>query len=241
MSKDENSEISDEAFNESSLVDIHSSSLNKRLADMRVSILAHTLKLPPNPSLSPVEFIMAVLEELRHPDSHMPQSGFRTLLRSSSERWKLALKNSIGVPSHLEMNKNKPMNSSTDMDGLVSEDALVSLLAAAMTRPNNQYQILVQDCLEDEQEQEEENKSKNKIEPGYSLSVSEDIIDYNDGKCWVEARLRHPTNGQLYAILGWSLKRNDDGAWVIDWLDWQDFRDEFRPGYGREEWMRICG
>ena len=140
--KDENNEISDEAFNESSLVDIHSSSLNKRLADMRVSILAHTLKLPPNPSLSPVEFIMAVLEELRHPDSLMSQSGYRTLLRSSSERWKLALKNSIGVPSHLEMNKNKPMNSSTCMDGLVTEDALVSSLAAAMTRPKNQYQIL---------------------------------------------------------------------------------------------------
>jgi len=239
MCKDENNEISDEAFNESSLVDIHSSSLNKRLADMRVSILAHTLKLPPNPSLSPVEFIMAVLEELRHPDSLMSQSGYRTLLRSSSERWKLALKNSIGVPSHLEMNKNKPMNSSTCMDGLVTEDALVSSLAAAMTRPKNQYQILVQDFLEDEQE--EENTSKHKIEPGYSLSVSEDIIDYNDGKCWVEAQLRHPTNGQLYAILGWSLKRNNEGAWVIDWLDWQDFRDEFRPGHGREEWMRICG
>lgn len=239
MSKDENSEIRDEASNESSLVDIHSSSLNKRLAEMRVSILAHTLKLPPNPSLSPVEFIIAVLEELRHPDSHMPQSGFRTLLRSSSERWKLALKKSIGVPSHLEMNRNDPMNSSTSTDGLVSEDALVSSLAAAMTRPNNQYKILVQDCLEDEQG--EEKKGKNKVETGYSLSVSEDIIDYNDGKCWVQAQLRHPTNGQLYAILGWSLKRNTEGAWLIDWLDWQDFRDEFRPGYGREEWMRICG
>ena len=32
-----------------------------------------------------------------------------------------------------------------------------------------------------------------------------------------------------------------DGSWLVDGIDWQDFRDRYRPGIGREEWMRICG
>ena len=36
-------------------------------------------------------------------------------------------------------------------------------------------------------------------------------------------------------------RREDDGAWLIDGIDWQDFRDDYRPGIGREEWERICG
>ena len=34
---------------------------------------------------------------------------------------------------------------------------------------------------------------------------------------------------------------NTDDCWLLDGIDWQDFRDEFRPGLGREEWERICG
>ena len=66
-------------------------------------------------------------------------------------------------------------------------------------------------------------------------------MDYLDGKCWLEAQLRDPASGRLLVILGWSLVQNDRREWLIDRIDWQDFRDEFRPGIGREEWMRICG
>jgi hypothetical protein len=36
-------------------------------------------------------------------------------------------------------------------------------------------------------------------------------------------------------------RQEDDGAWLIDGIDWQDFWDEYRPGIGREELERICG
>ncbi len=42
--------------------------------------------------------------------------------------------------------------------------------------------------------------------------------------------------------LGWELtKREADGCWVTSAWHWHDFRDEFRPGLGQEEWPRICG
>jgi len=78
------------------------------------------------------------------------------------------------------------------------------------------------------------------MQPNQSLHSR--ILDYLDGKCWLEAQLRDPkTAGKLWAMLGWSLIQNDQKAWLIDCIDWQDFRDDFRPGIGREEWMRNCG
>ena len=79
--------------------------------------------------------------------------------------------------------------------------------------------------------------------------------------CWVESRLRSPNDNELLAVVGWNLQRrqivykdqdnskgdnirnaNDSiSYWLLDDLQWQDFRDEFRPGIGREEWTRICG
>ena len=42
--------------------------------------------------------------------------------------------------------------------------------------------------------------------------------------------------------LGWELSRREaDGCWVTRAWHWHDFRDEFRPGLGQEEWPRICG
>jgi hypothetical protein len=76
-----------------------------------------------------------------------------------------------------------------------------------------------------------------------------DPVDYYDGTCWVESRLRS-RGGELLVVVGWSLqqerlwKEDDDGSmvvWLLDNIDWQDFRDEYRPGIGREEWERICG
>ena len=100
----------------------------------------------------------------------------------------------------------------------------------------------------------------------YRITFPSDAVDFNDGTCWIECRLLDPTSGALMVVMGWQLKRqiannldvysrmeesnnsnveNDDeinnGVWFIDGLDWQDFRDMYRPGIGREEWMRICG
>ena len=81
----------------------------------------------------------------------------------------------------------------------------------------------------------------------------DETIDF----CFIESRLRSPKDDSLMVVVGWALKRrrrrrpgysnnldtNDDlnSNWLLDGIDWQDFRDEFRPGIGREEWERICG
>ena len=94
----------------------------------------------------------------------------------------------------------------------------------------------------------------------------DDNSDDDDNKvildhCWIESRLRSPEDDQLLVVVGWSLQKqhlgdtNNDKAngfsassasslspcWLLDGIDWQDFRDDFRPGIGREEWERICG
>jgi len=320
---------SDSNFNDNgNLVDGDSAVLNRRLHTMRAKLLEEQIKLPPNPDLSPTEFVTAILHNLQYPDSHLPQSGFRTLVRSSSHRWKRALAKSIGAPvsydsaqvndndndnagngngngngndndndndnDNADKNKQRrniqPTRRSTSKSHVtritiaisVPEDTLVSALATAITRPNNQFQILVQDLDWDNHHYDhtvsspahtdEHEHGHDGAMSSYALIFPGDIIDYNDGKCWLEAQLRHPKTGKLLAITGWSLIRSDGddvnghpqkpteqdreddhdhdhedgshdrhGAWLLDWLDWQDFRDEFRPGFGREEWMRICG
>ena len=69
-----------------------------------------------------------------------------------------------------------------------------------------------------------------------------DTLDYYDGTAWLECRLRDEKSDTLFVVLGWSFKQREcDGAWLINGIDWQDFRETFRPGIGREEWERICG
>lgn len=69
----------------------------------------------------------------------------------------------------------------------------------------------------------------------YEIEFSHDTLDYYDGTSWLECRLRDGKSDALLAVLGWSMKLREDG------IDWQDFRDEYRPGIGRDEWERICG
>jgi len=210
---DEEEEDGGEPINNDTLVDKNASQLQQRLYLMRAEIYSQQTHLPPNSNLNPIEFITAILGQLHQPTT--PQSGYRTLIRSCSDEWKGELRKSIGVPN--------------DMD--ISEETFVNALGEAIARPRNQYEILVQ---------EEEDGSGS---PVYVLYFPGEVVDYqdSDGMCWVETQLRSPIGGTLFAILGWSLVTNDNGAWMVDKLDWQDFRDEFRPGIGREEWMRICG
>ena len=104
-----------------------------------------------------------------------------------------------------------------------------------MGRPHNQFAILVGEGED------------------YVLDFSAtDPLDFGDGTCWVECRLRDKYSGKLLVITGWDLicqqQRQrvgnagnfNDGSnevWMVDWIYWQDFRDEFRPGIGREEWL----
>jgi len=253
----------------SSIVDMAIPILNNRLHQLRKQILENQIQKPPNPLLDPVQTISSILNELQQQpltnkatDSHgnsshddydntrtknqnymsfLPDSGYRTLIRASTNTWKSALRKSIGAPEN------------------VTEEQFVSALQTAMSRPNNQYQILVSDSDidvnvettsshgDDDDDNDNDNtivntKNKDKHKEKYHLYFPGDIFEYDEGKAWVESQLRHPKTGKLLAILGWSLiQREQDNAWIVDWIDWQDFRDEFRPGIGREEWDRICG
>jgi len=186
--KDETSFPSPISNNANSMVDQNSFQLQQRLNQMRVEIYSQQIHLPPNPNLNPTQFITVILEQLQNPN--MPLSGYRTLIRSSSDEWKNQLRLSIGVPNDAE----------------ISEETFVITLGEAISRPKNQYEILVQD------------NGDGSGAPVYALYFPADVVDYEDGKCWVESRLRHPESGILFAILGWSLVMDENDAWLVDTL-----------------------
>lgn len=97
-------------------------------------------------------------------------------------------------------------------------------LETSLSRPNNQFAILM--GVEDQ---------------NYVATFPTDPLEFED-TCWVECRLRSYDTDELLVATGWSLeKRAVDNAWIISSIDWQDFRKQYRPGIGREEWERICG
>jgi len=97
-------------------------------------------------------------------------------------------------------------------------------LGASIERPGNQFTILV--------------GGGEGIR--YVIDFPQETLDYYDGSAWLECRLRDDRTDALLAVLGWPMRRREgDGAWLIDGIAWQDFRDDYRPGIGREEWERI--
>jgi hypothetical protein len=175
---------------------------------------------PPNPLLSPTELVSALLDALRQPQTQ--RSGVVALLETSTNAWRQTLAQSVGAPTVPEMATN---------------DQVAPPLEIALGRHGNQFAILL--GVED---------------AGYTIDFPTDTLDYGDGTCWVECRLRarartesesesdDDDTDELLVVMGWSLhQRGSDGAWLVDGLDWQDFREAYRPGIGREEWERICG
>lgn len=103
-------------------------------------------------------------------------------------------------------------------------EQIAPTLQAALEREDNQFAILMQ----------QEKKAV--------WHFPSDALDFQDGTSWVESRLRTSSKDELWVAAGWSLEqRPSDGAWLLDGVNWQDFREDFRPGIGREEWERICG
>ena len=218
-----------------SMVDQNKFLLSQRLISLRAQILEEEMtQRPPNPNLEAVDFVKALLSSLMHTDHPLPDSGYRVLIRCSAPRWREAMRKSIGAPVG------------------ANEELMVSALSRSIPRPNNQFGILVDsgdwkeghndDVVVDDDECFDGDSNGSVVYGSYKLTFPRDVLDWEDGTCWLESQLRDPTSGELFAILGWNLiKREEDGAWIVEWLDWQDFRDAFRPGIGREEWIRICG
>jgi hypothetical protein len=181
--------------------------LSDRLQEMRVNMMEEDLLRPPNPDLSPQEFVLELLRALWENSEPMPDSGFRVLLRTSTEDWRSILYQSVGAPASAD------------------QEVVASALGEAMGRPKNQFAILVAEAEK------------------YVSTFPSEPLNYADvdGTCWVECRLRESVTNELLVVIGWQLEQRSDGAWLVDGIDWQDFRDKFRPGIGREEWVRICG
>lgn len=192
--------------------DEFSDELFERVGEIRSRLLdLEKHKYTPNPNTSPYEVVRLALNALRNPDDPLPDSGYKYLLKLSTDKWRKSLLSCIGATS-----------SKATKDQVV----IASALEKALSRPQNQYAILVN---------EEDGND-------YFIHFPSDIVDLEDGKCWLECHLLHPRDGSLLVITGWEMeRRGSDGAWLVDSVDWQDFRDSFRPGIGREEWMRVCG
>jgi len=186
--------------------------LLKRVKEMRTDVIDHEMEYHyPNANISPCEVLRIILNALRDSDEPYPNSGYKTLLRFCTPAWKKLVLQSIGAPT-----------SENDENMIIT-----TALGDAISRPNNQYGILVN---------EEEGSSD------YDIYFPSDIVDYDDGRCWLECHILNPIDNSLMIILGWDLeRRKEDYAWLVNGLDWQDFRDAYRPGIGREEWTRVYG
>ncbi len=204
---------------------------------------------PPNPLLEePVDFVQALLVALQERKKYGAWNGALCLLRSSTPSWRKLLLKSVGAP--------------TD----ATNDQVAPTLQTALERSNNQFAILTMNLDEETTDHSDFTTTIGSIQkcwdfPSDPVLYEEEENDDENDYCWIESRLRSPKDNELLAVVGWSLKRRritqkqqsensndfrDDAydsnmCWLLDGIDWQDFRDEFRPGIGREEWERICG
>lgn len=93
---------------------------------------------------------------------------------------------------------------------MASEEVVASAVGEALQRPKNQYAILTGDAEH------------------YVCQFPGDVLDYGDGTCFVECRLRDFEDDTLLIVMGWELQqRESDGAWLVARIDWQDFRGKF--------------
>lgn len=187
--------------------------LHQRIKNLKLKIMEDDLTRPPNAKLDPMEFVEAIINALLHNEDPLPDSGFKLLLQCSTEDWISKLYKSIGAPKTANI------------------DVVASALGTAISRPHNQFAILVGD-------EEENNKYGERYD--FNISFPNSPLDYYDGTAWVQCALRDKKDNSLLVMTGWSLEKRNDGAWLIDSIDWQDFRDEYRPGIGREEWDSLC-
>lgn len=211
----------------------------KRRRNELYSKLSHerTLHPPSNSShfQNPQNVITSLLHSLLTPHSPVPYFGYEILYQSSTVHWKDVLRKSVGAPI------------GTD------EELIYRALGGSMEREGNQFGLLVglgtdtdddvvatEDYATIDSAMVESNSKEGRY---YTIEFPFDTLDYYDGTAWLECRLRHAQSDALLAVLGWSMKRGgeDESCWLVDGIDWQDFRERHRPGIGREEWERICG
>jgi hypothetical protein len=195
--------------------------LQYRLNELRRQTLEEEFALS-NVSDNPIAFVETCLRRLQCNDDPRPDSGIRYLLRMSTKSWRQKILQSVGAPwSSLDSHP----------------EVVVAAVSAAMAQPDNQYALLL---LSASEEEEGEGGAYRAVFPSEPL-VFQDDDDALGRTAWVECQLRHPVTDALLVAMGWQLREEEDASWRMERIDWQDFREPFRPGVGREEWMRICG
>ena len=71
----------------------------------------------------------------------------------------------------------------------------------------------------------------------YTADLDDDVLVLDD-EAFLRVRLEDESDAHV--TLGWEL-RLQRGCWLTSRWHWHDFRPEFHPGIGEEEWTRICG
>ena len=217
---------------------------------------------PPNPLLEePVDFVQAILVAMQERKKNGAWNGALCLLRSSTPSWRKLLLKSVGAPPDATNDQVAP-TLQTALERSNNQFAILTMNLDEETTDENDFITTIgsiQNCWDFPSDpvlyKEEDDDDKHEFSD--EKTKGNGIIDY----CWIESRLRSPKDNELLAVVGWSLKRrriiqkqeseksgdfegdtNDyNMCWLLDGIDWQDFRDDFRPGIGREEWERICG
>lgn len=185
--------------------------LAHRIRGVQREVLEEEWRRPPNADCSPEELVTEILTALWSSDDPLPDSGYLLLLRTATKQWRKQILKSIGAPTA----------------GEVDWQRVSSALGAAIARPRNQFGLLVAGDEDDEEEMP------------YLLDFPFEPLDYEDGTAWLECQMRDKRTNELLVVTGWSLKRREDGPWLVDSITWHDLRDEFRPGVGQKEWMRV--
>jgi hypothetical protein len=208
----------------------------------------------PNSNLSCIQFIELCLHCLLYNDVPYPDAGIRFLLRISTPIWKQQIYQSIGYHNNnygsisSNINTRRQSSSYSTISTPVQDiDMIVSTISNTITQPNNQFGILVGEG--------ERYRITFPIEPLEYEIYNKNNDESSNGllpatTTYVECQLRDYTTNQLLVMMGWQLQKDNNenhnfgslsSSYMIDRVDWQDFREHFRPGIGREEWMRICG
>ena len=198
---------------------------------------------------TPNEFVTQILRELRYPKlypNHL--SGVTMLLQSSTHAWRQTLYKSVGCNVDPPKLGGEDHNTST-----VDETRIAQSLLSALSNINSQFGILVGVANDKEfvldfptepveyEDFVDSSSSSDESEEDSSSSSACSSPSSSSSSCWLECRVRDKFTDELLIVMGWTLVKKEKSSWSIDSLDWQDFRDDFRPGIGREEWERICG
>jgi hypothetical protein len=193
-------------------------------------------KLPPHPSLDPKEVVELTLNELRNapyydfdPLKPTCHPGVEMLWQTSTWNWQQTMAAAVGCGGSSSGTNTSSNNGEDDNLAIptCTQKSIVSALGRLFARPGQQFAILVG----------QENAN-------YWIDFPTDVLHWSDEECWLECRLRDAETNDLLVVLGWTLKMREcagQSCWLVDVLDWQDFRNDYRPGIGREEWERICG